>query len=93
MFDRFTGVQPNATSEGTHFLVPWLQRAILYDVRIKPRVRFLLCQHRGAMTNVTTEYLYDNGVKGFANGFHHAASDVETGCAASAQNLSVAWHG
>ena len=22
--------------EGTHFLVPWLQRAILYDVRIKP---------------------------------------------------------
>jgi prohibitin 1 len=28
-----------ATGEGTHFLVPWLQRAILYDVRIKPRVR------------------------------------------------------
>lgn len=23
--------------EGTHFLVPWLQRAILYDVRVKPR--------------------------------------------------------
>jgi regulator of protease activity HflC (stomatin/prohibitin superfamily) len=28
-----------ATGEGTHFLIPWLQRAILYDVRIKPRVR------------------------------------------------------
>ena len=27
-----------ASAEGTHFLVPWLQRAILYDVRIKPRV-------------------------------------------------------
>lgn len=27
-----------ASGEGTHFLVPWLQRAILYDVRIKPRV-------------------------------------------------------
>jgi hypothetical protein len=27
-----------ATGEGTHFLVPWLQRAILYDCRIKPRV-------------------------------------------------------
>ncbi|KAK4686756.1 prohibitin 1, partial [Tremellales sp. Uapishka_1] len=37
MFDRFSGVQPNASGEGTHFLVPWLQRAILYDVRIKPR--------------------------------------------------------
>ncbi|TCD67523.1 prohibitin-1 [Steccherinum ochraceum] len=37
MFDRFSGVQPHAKPEGTHFLVPWLQRAILYDCRIKPR--------------------------------------------------------
>ncbi|WFD18056.1 Prohibitin-1, subunit of the prohibitin complex (Phb1p-Phb2p) [Malassezia caprae] len=37
MFDRFAGVKDRATNEGTHFLVPWLQRAILYDVRIKPR--------------------------------------------------------
>ncbi|EJT99054.1 hypothetical protein DACRYDRAFT_24133 [Dacryopinax primogenitus] len=37
MFDRFSGVKNTATGEGTHFLVPWLQRAILYDVRIKPR--------------------------------------------------------
>lgn len=26
-----------ASDEGTHFLVPWLQRAILFDVRTKPR--------------------------------------------------------
>jgi len=37
MFDRFSGVNDTATGEGTHFLVPWLQRAILYDCRIKPR--------------------------------------------------------
>lgn len=37
MFDRFAGVKPQATGEGTHFLLPWLQRAILYDVRVKPR--------------------------------------------------------
>jgi len=37
MFDRFSGVKGEATGEGTHFLVPWLQRAILYDCRIKPR--------------------------------------------------------
>ncbi|KAI5123595.1 hypothetical protein M0805_003412 [Coniferiporia weirii] len=37
MFDRFAGVKPVASLEGTHFMVPWLQRAILYDVRIKPR--------------------------------------------------------
>lgn len=37
MFDRFQGVKPVPSHEGTHFLVPWLQRAILYDVRVKPR--------------------------------------------------------
>lgn len=37
LFDRLSGVKDNASSEGTHFLVPWLQKAILYDVRIKPR--------------------------------------------------------
>jgi prohibitin 1 len=37
MFDRFAGVKDKAVGEGTHFLVPWLQRAILYDCRIKPR--------------------------------------------------------
>ncbi|KAH8085268.1 band 7 family-domain-containing protein [Filobasidium floriforme] len=37
MFDRFSGVKNEASGEGTHFLVPWLQKAILYDVRIKPR--------------------------------------------------------
>jgi len=28
-----------ASTEGTHFLVPWLQKAILFDVRTKPKVR------------------------------------------------------
>ncbi|KAF8307508.1 hypothetical protein DL93DRAFT_2171647 [Clavulina sp. PMI_390] len=37
MFDRFTGVKDKASMEGTHFLMPWVQRAILYDCRTKPR--------------------------------------------------------
>ncbi|KFY22498.1 hypothetical protein V493_06542 [Pseudogymnoascus sp. VKM F-4281 (FW-2241)] len=37
IFDRLAGVKENVVSEGTHFLVPWLQKAILYDVRTKPR--------------------------------------------------------
>ncbi|EOR04609.1 hypothetical protein E3P92_03647 [Wallemia ichthyophaga] len=37
LFDRFSGVKDTSTSEGTHLLIPWLQRAILYDCRIKPR--------------------------------------------------------
>ncbi|KAI7703752.1 Prohibitin-1, partial [Hortaea werneckii] len=37
IFDRLNGVKDGVINEGTHFLVPWLQRAIMYDVRTKPR--------------------------------------------------------
>ena len=37
IFDRIKGVKEKQIGEGTHFLVPWLQRAVLYDVRTKPR--------------------------------------------------------
>ncbi|KAL4779460.1 band 7 family-domain-containing protein [Aspergillus varians] len=37
IFDRLSGVQEKVVNEGTHFLIPWLQRAIVYDVRTKPR--------------------------------------------------------
>jgi len=37
IFDRLRGVSDQVVNEGTHFLVPWLQRAVMYDVRTKPR--------------------------------------------------------
>lgn len=37
MFDRLSGVQKQVVQEGTHFLIPWLQKAIVYDVRTRPR--------------------------------------------------------
>ncbi|PWY77533.1 putative prohibitin [Aspergillus heteromorphus CBS 117.55] len=37
IFDRLSGVQEKVVSEGTHFLIPWLQKAIIYDVRTTPR--------------------------------------------------------
>jgi prohibitin 1 len=37
IFDRLSGVRDNVVNEGTHFLIPWLQKAIIYDVRTKPR--------------------------------------------------------
>ncbi|KAJ2964294.1 hypothetical protein NQZ79_g852 [Umbelopsis isabellina] len=37
LFDRIQGVKPDSAGEGTHFLVPWLQRAVTFDVRTKPR--------------------------------------------------------
>lgn len=37
IFDRLAGVKESVVNEGTHFLVPWLQRSVLFDVRTKPR--------------------------------------------------------
>ncbi|MCJ1320516.1 Prohibitin-1, subunit of the prohibitin complex (Phb1p-Phb2p) [Xylographa vitiligo] len=37
IFNRLNGVQDAVVNEGTHFLIPWLQRPIVYDVRTKPR--------------------------------------------------------
>jgi prohibitin 1 len=37
IFDRVNGILPVAKEEGTHFLIPWLQRVIPFDVRTKPR--------------------------------------------------------
>ncbi|XP_005096482.1 prohibitin [Aplysia californica] len=37
IFDRFRGVQDEVVGEGTHFLIPWAQKPIIYDIRSKPR--------------------------------------------------------
>ena len=37
IFDRFRGVLPLVVGEGTHFLIPWVQRPIIFSVRSKPR--------------------------------------------------------
>lgn len=37
IFDRFTGIKKDVTNEGTHFLIPWVQRPIIFDIRSRPR--------------------------------------------------------
>ncbi|PHU17685.1 Prohibitin-3, mitochondrial [Capsicum chinense] len=36
LFDRFQGVKDETVGEGTHFLVPWLQKPFIFDIRTKP---------------------------------------------------------
>lgn len=38
IFDRLKGVEQKVIGEGTHFLIPWLQKAVIFDVRVEPRV-------------------------------------------------------
>ncbi|KAJ3217294.1 Prohibitin-1, subunit of the prohibitin complex (Phb1p-Phb2p) [Dinochytrium kinnereticum] len=37
LFDRVRGVLPDTVDEGTHFLIPWWQRVVTFDVRTRPR--------------------------------------------------------
>ncbi|KAG6016059.1 Prohibitin-1, subunit of the prohibitin complex (Phb1p-Phb2p) [Claviceps pusilla] len=37
IFDRISGVKEEVINEGTHFLIPWLQKSVIFDVRTKPR--------------------------------------------------------
>ncbi|KAF8686228.1 hypothetical protein HU200_043610 [Digitaria exilis] len=36
IFDRFRGMLPQTVSEGTHFIVPWLQKPYIFDIRTRP---------------------------------------------------------
>eukprot|EP00929_Paragymnodinium_shiwhaense_P025216 TRINITY_DN15312_c0_g1_i1.p1 TRINITY_DN15312_c0_g1~~TRINITY_DN15312_c0_g1_i1.p1 ORF type:complete len:294 (-),score=102.87 TRINITY_DN15312_c0_g1_i1:94-975(-) len=35
-YNRLSGIQDNTYREGVHFRMPWLQRAIIFDVRARP---------------------------------------------------------
>jgi len=37
IFDRFAGVKPDVIGEGTHFLIPFIQKPITFDIRSTPR--------------------------------------------------------
>ncbi|KAK4768650.1 hypothetical protein SAY87_003791 [Trapa incisa] len=36
IFDRLRGVMEETVGEGTHFLVPWLQKPFIFDIRTRP---------------------------------------------------------
>lgn len=38
VFNRIVGIKSHVYSEGTHFMIPWFERPIDYDVRAKPNV-------------------------------------------------------
>ncbi len=37
LFDRFRGVLEETSGKGTHLIIPWLQKAFIFDIRTRPR--------------------------------------------------------
>ncbi|ORY84246.1 band 7 family-domain-containing protein [Protomyces lactucae-debilis] len=57
-YTRLGGVKPDIYNEGTHFLLPWFEQAIDYDVRAKPRnVASLTGTKDLQMVNITCRVL------------------------------------
>lgn len=38
MFNRLVGIKDEVYPEGTHFIIPWFERPIIYDVRARPNL-------------------------------------------------------
>nr|ADD38148.1 Protein l237Cc [Lepeophtheirus salmonis] len=37
IFDRFSGIKETVVGEGTHFMIPWVQSPIIFDIRARPK--------------------------------------------------------
>lgn len=59
IFDRFTGVKNYVVGEGTHFLIPFVQTPIMYDIRARPRNVPVITGSRDLQTvNITLRILF-----------------------------------
>eukprot|EP00922_Rhytidocystis_sp_ex-Travisia-forbesii_P024812 GHVS01036407.1.p1 GENE.GHVS01036407.1~~GHVS01036407.1.p1 ORF type:complete len:288 (+),score=40.86 GHVS01036407.1:119-982(+) len=58
VFNRVSGIGEVAYGEGTHFMIPWFDRPIIYDVRTRPRILVSLTGSKDLqMVNITCRVL------------------------------------
>lgn len=48
VYSRLTGISNIVQGEGTHFIIPWLQRPYVFNVRSTPRIIKSLTGSRGS---------------------------------------------
>jgi len=59
IFDRFQGIKPDVIGEGTHFMIPWLHRPIIFDIRTRPRTVAVSTGSKDLQTvNISLRTLY-----------------------------------
>ncbi|CAF4357907.1 unnamed protein product, partial [Rotaria sordida] len=47
IFDCFQGVKLGVIEEGTHFMISWLHRPIIFDIRTRPRSILSITEIKG----------------------------------------------
>lgn len=78
IYSRLHGIQPTIYQEGTHFIIPWFQRPIVFDVRAKPRnVASLTGTKDLQMVNITCRVLFKPDVYQLPNIFRTLGTDYD----------------
>ncbi|TLD31043.1 hypothetical protein PspLS_02920 [Pyricularia sp. CBS 133598] len=78
IFDRLSGVKETVVNEGTHFLIPWLHRAIIFDVRTKPRMIATTTGSKDLqMVSLTLRVLHRPEVKALPKIYQNLGTDYD----------------
>ncbi|CAM1500584.1 Fc.00g097460.m01.CDS01 [Cosmosporella sp. VM-42] len=78
IFDRVSGVKEDVINEGTHFLVPWLQKSIIFDVRTKPRnIATTTGSKDLQMVSLTLRVLHRPNVKALPKIYQNLGADYD----------------
>ncbi|CAH0052635.1 unnamed protein product [Clonostachys solani] len=78
IFDRLSGVKEEVKNEGTHFLVPWLQKSIIFDVRTKPRSISTTTGSKDLqMVSLTLRVLHRPNVKALPKIYQNLGADYD----------------
>ena len=102
IFDRLSGVKKDVIGEGTHFLIPWLQRPVIFDVRTRPRRVETVTGSKGntlsrffwaslAGTNFSSISFFVFFFFRHADGENHTPSSAQTRWRASLRDLAKLW--
>lgn len=104
MYHRFGGVQERVRGEGTHILLPWFQRPIIYDVRARPRIIQAMTGSHGAAPAQNTKLRTTHRRRRSgthrrrtrhcrsADGEHHSSRAVAAECGQASDDLPGAQH-
>jgi len=77
-YTRLHGVKPDVYGEGTHFVIPWFETPIIYDVRAKPRTIASLTGTKDLqMVNITCRVLSRPNIDSLATIYRELGSDYD----------------
>ncbi|RUP50975.1 prohibitin-2 [Jimgerdemannia flammicorona] len=77
-YTRLFGVQPTIYNEGTHFMIPWFETPVVYDVRAKPRnIASLTGTKDLQMVNITCRVLSKPRVDALATIYRTLGQDYD----------------